>query len=108
MHRFNDKNPPPFVVAKAIILISFVLHLGLDPDQEEDEAEDSGGEKTEDMADYLNDPDFQNMSDSEGDDLPLFQVYLTCLAQIVLNPGLGSRSRPFLAQLEPEPAPDQA
>jgi hypothetical protein len=46
----------------------------------EDEAEDSGGEEKEkgegeeDLEDYLNDPDFQNMSDSEGDDLPLFEV----------------------------------
>ncbi len=51
---------------------------GSDPDKVEDEAEDSGGEEKEkgeeDLEDYLNDPDFQNMSDSEGDDLPLFEV----------------------------------
>jgi hypothetical protein len=51
---------------------------GSDPDKVEDDAEDSGGEEKgegeEDMEDYLNDPDFQNMSDSEGDDLPLFEV----------------------------------
>ncbi len=40
----------------------------------EDDVEDSGGGKEEDLEDYLNDPDFQNMSDSEGDDLPLFEV----------------------------------
>ncbi len=53
---------------------------GSDPDKVEDDAEDSGGEEKEkgegeeDLEDYLNDPDFQNMSDSEGDDLPLFEV----------------------------------
>ncbi len=61
----------------------FVLFLpggGSDPDKVEDDAEDSGGEEKEkgegeeDLEDYLNDPDFQNMSDSEGDDLPLFEV----------------------------------
>ncbi len=40
----------------------------------EDEVEDSGGGEKEDLEDYLYDPDFQNMSDSEGDDLPLFEV----------------------------------
>ena len=40
-------------------------------EQEVEESEDelSG---VDDEADILNDPDFQNMSDSEGDDLPLF------------------------------------
>jgi hypothetical protein len=51
---------------------------GSDPDKVEDDAEDSGGKEKvdgeEDLEDYLNDPDFQNMSDSEGDDLPLFEV----------------------------------
>ena len=53
-----------------------MVPVGADPDKVEDEAEDSEGEKGEEAEDYLNDPDFQNMSDSEGDDLPLFEVRL--------------------------------
>ena len=30
-------------------------------------------EEIDEMEDILNDPDFQNMSDSDGDDLPLFE-----------------------------------
>ena len=54
-----------------------LVPVGADPDKVEDEAEDSEGEKGEEAEDYLNDPDFQNMSDSEGDDLPLFEVCKT-------------------------------
>ncbi len=65
-----------------MLCLHFVLFPGggSDPDKVEDDAEDSGGEEKEkvdgeeDLEDYLNDPDFQNMSDSEGDDLPLFEV----------------------------------
>ena len=46
-----------------------------DKEEEEDEEEEQGGEDDLDAMDddILNDPDFQNMSDSEGDDLPLFE-----------------------------------
>jgi len=43
--------------------------LGSHTDEEEDD-NDKGDDKEGD--DLLNDPDFQNMSDSDGDDLPLF------------------------------------
>ena len=58
------------------IVINCKVLVGADPDKVEDEAEDSEAEKGEEAEDYLNDPDFQNMSDSEGDDLPLFEVRL--------------------------------
>ena len=59
------------------IVINCKVLVGADPDKVEDEAEDSEAEKGEEAEDYLNDPDFQNMSDSEGDDLPLFEVCKT-------------------------------
>ena len=42
--------------------------------KDEQEAEESEADVSgiDDEEDILNDPDFQNMSDSEGDDLPLF------------------------------------
>jgi len=48
-----------------------------DENEEQDENDDEENEQVEneevDEYDILNDPDFQNMSDSEGDDLPLFE-----------------------------------
>merc|ERR1719348_1690928 len=42
----------------------------MDESNNEEEQDDPDDEKEED--DLLDDPDFQNMSDSDGDDLPLF------------------------------------
>jgi len=47
----------------------------LDEEEEpagEEEGLDDGDKSGEEEGDLLNDPDFQNMSDSDGDDLPLF------------------------------------
>merc|ERR1719347_1952061 len=43
-----------------------------DEHMEEEEKPDGNSDDEEEDEDILNDPDFQNMSDSDGDDLPLF------------------------------------
>ena len=44
-----------------------------DKDSGENDNSDAQSEEMEDEADIFNDPDFQNMSDSDGDNLPLFE-----------------------------------
>ena len=59
------------------VLFQNILEMELsdhdkDEDEEEGEVPSKDDDELDEMEDILNDPDFQNMSDSEGDDLPLF------------------------------------